>query len=73
MPANKLRGIVSQASNWIKSQIVQEVPDDIALCEFDCSKEQCCMGEWETCERRLEYEALKLKNATARQNAGGMK
>jgi hypothetical protein len=40
--------------SWLKGQIVQEVPEDVALCEFDCRKGQCRMGEWESCERRLK-------------------
>ena len=43
-----------KAKRWLKGQIVQEVPEDVALCEFDCRKGQCRMGEWESCERRLE-------------------
>jgi hypothetical protein len=38
---------------WLKAQIFQEVPKEIELCEFDCRKEQCALGEWETCDRRL--------------------
>lgn len=39
---------------WVRKQIVQDVPEDAALCEFDCRKEQCTQGEWESCERRLK-------------------
>jgi hypothetical protein len=42
---------------WVKDQIVQDVPKDNALCEFDCRKEHCTLGEWETCERRLDKAA----------------
>jgi hypothetical protein len=45
---------------WVKDQIVQDVPKDSALCEFDCRKEQCTIGEWETCERRLDKGAGEL-------------
>jgi len=38
---------------WVKDQIVQLVPKDIAVCEFDCRKEQCTWAEWKTCGRRL--------------------
>ncbi len=38
---------------WLRNQIVQEVPEDSSLCEFDCRKGQCTMGEWESCDRRL--------------------
>ncbi len=30
--------------HWLKDQIVQEVPEDIGLCEYDCRKKQCIMG-----------------------------
>jgi hypothetical protein len=39
----------------LKAQLVQDVPRGDALCEFDCRKRQCKMGEWQTCERRLRY------------------
>jgi hypothetical protein len=42
---------------WVKDQIVQDVSKESAICEFDCRKEQCTMGEWETCERRLDKAA----------------
>ena len=48
------RRVVRKAKRWLKEQIVQDVPEDIALCEFDCRKGQCRMGEWESCERRLK-------------------
>ncbi len=46
---------------WVKNQIIQDVPKDIALCEFDCPKGQCRMDEWEKCERRLSNAANELK------------
>jgi len=38
---------------WVKGQIVGEVPEENELCEFDCRKQQCAQGEWATCDRRL--------------------
>ncbi len=45
---------------WVRDQIVQEVPEDIALCELDCRKGQCRTGEWEACERRSSQAAGEL-------------
>lgn len=39
--------------NWVAARIIRDVPSDIELCEFNCRKSQCTVGEWETCERRL--------------------
>ena len=49
--------------NWIESQIVGEVPQDLALCEFDCRKPQCHEGEWENCFRRLRHASGELAPA----------
>ncbi len=50
----------SRASLWhrLKSLVIAEVPEDVAICEFDCSKNQCTQGEWATCQRRIQLEAL---------------
>lgn len=39
--------------NWFRKGLIHDVPEDIAVCEFDCHKPQCRHGEWETCENRL--------------------
>ena len=45
---------------WVKSQIVGEVPKETELCEFDCRKQQCVLGEWANCDRRLRQAAGEL-------------
>jgi hypothetical protein len=30
-----------------------EVPEEFAVCEFDCRKTECLTGDWSQCERRL--------------------
>jgi hypothetical protein len=35
-------------------KFVPEVPEEIAVCEFDCRKTECLMGHWAQCERRLK-------------------
>ena len=61
-----------KANRWLKDQIVQDVPQDIALCEFECRKGQCLMGEWESCERRLErlegYRRWQARTADSKQS-----
>jgi hypothetical protein len=49
--------------NWVSGQIVGEVPDEDAICEFDCPKLQCSEGEWDSCERRLHRAAGELMPA----------
>ena len=33
---------------------VAEVPEEIAVCEFDCRKTECLSGNWYQCERRKQ-------------------
>ena len=45
---------ISRIGDWLKHQLVEEVPDELSRCEFGCRRLECRMGEWETCERRLQ-------------------
>lgn len=45
---------------WLRDQIIQPVPQESAVCEFDCRKQQCSMGEWANCDRRLNKAAGEL-------------
>lgn len=44
----------------VKRQIVDDAPEDLAICEFDCRKGQCLQDEWETCVRRISKGAGEL-------------
>ncbi|QJE95389.1 hypothetical protein [Luteolibacter luteus] len=37
----------------LKENLVQTVPEEIAVCEFDCDHEECSPREWKHCLRRL--------------------
>ena len=56
-------GPLGRLSQWARDLISQEVPEDIALCAFDCKKGQCSFEEWESCERRLNKAAGELMPA----------
>ncbi len=45
-------------SHRLKSMLFSEVPRESAICEFDCPRNQCTHGEWATCQRRIQLEAL---------------
>ncbi|HEY1183237.1 MAG TPA: hypothetical protein VGE89_03565 [Bryobacteraceae bacterium] len=52
--------LVRSAWAWFRRQVVEDVPAEDALCEFDCRKPDCDVGAWETCERRLQNAAGEL-------------
>lgn len=41
-----------RVGDWVLGQIVQDVPAEIGLCEFDCRSSDCSPAELEECERR---------------------
>jgi len=55
MTMNTNRPLVSirQFGKWLKAQWIAEVPEELALCEFDCRKNQCASAEWAACQRRI--------------------
>jgi hypothetical protein len=44
---------LSSLYNRWKDFVVQDVPDDLAVCEFDCRTLHCSQSEWASCERRI--------------------
>jgi hypothetical protein len=49
--------------DWLAGQFVREIPEEDAVCEFDCRKPQCRQGEWESCIRRLQRATGELMPA----------
>ena len=60
---SKAKGSFARLWQWVKDQIIGEVPEGSALCEYDCRKIQCTAAEWATCDRRLDRAAGELMPA----------
>ncbi len=61
---SKPASLFRRLRRWLTKRVIQEVPGDIALCEFDCRKQQCTIEEWTTCERRISGASGELKPPT---------
>jgi hypothetical protein len=44
----------------LKRQIVEDAPEDLGICEFDCRRGQCLQDEWGSCDRRIRQGAGEL-------------
>jgi len=53
-------GLWNRLFRWIGGHLLGEVPEDIALCEFDCKRSSCLEEELATCERRITRAAGEL-------------
>jgi len=47
--------MLSWITHRFHKHIAQQVPNSLALCEFGCRVGQCSRGEWEECERRIQF------------------
>jgi len=58
--SKRLLAALSRLWRRFKLQWSEPVPEDIAVCEFDCRKSQCSYGEWASCDRRISGAAGEL-------------
>jgi hypothetical protein len=47
--------MLARLNTWLRSQLFDDVPADIELCEFDCEKVECSADEVAACERRAAH------------------
>lgn len=45
--------IFDRGWRFLMDHLIQDVPESIAVCEFDCRKPDCTPEQWASCERRL--------------------
>ena len=50
-----LRTSIIELGRWLKAQLIAEVPDDLAICEFECRESECCFDGWANCVRRISH------------------
>ncbi len=49
----EFRTSIRELCRWLKAQWVAEVPDDLAICEFECRETECSFDGWANCWRRI--------------------
>jgi hypothetical protein len=55
--------LLQNVLDWTWGQIIGDVPEDSAICEYDCRKSECTDLEWQNCMRRLQRAAGELMPA----------
>ncbi|MEI9972574.1 MAG: hypothetical protein WDO73_11260 [Ignavibacteriota bacterium] len=55
---------------FVKRQAVDDVPKEIAICEFDCNRAQCRQNEWDVCGRRIHHGSGELFPDARLRNSG---
>ena len=47
-----IKGTVASIGCSLLQKLVQEVPDDLSVCEFGCPMTKCTAKDWKECELR---------------------
>ena len=45
-------------ARWLRERLLQDVPADLAGCEFECHRRACRKGDWDRCPLRLKEASL---------------
>ena len=59
-PAKLMVNALHRGCRHLSRHIVQDVPEAVQLCEFDCHKTECTAREWASCARRLNKAEAEL-------------
>jgi hypothetical protein len=53
--------------NWLLQRFIQDVPEEISFCEFECPRSKCCMSDWAVCD--LNQKAMPSPRSFTRYRA----
>jgi hypothetical protein len=45
---------------WLKKDWIADVPPELAVCEFECRRNECLYEDWVCCQRRTSGLAKQL-------------
>ena len=51
-----LRGLCAELPRWLLDLLILDVPEEMAVCEFDCRKLECSKPDRVACNRRFHSE-----------------
>jgi hypothetical protein len=40
--------------NWLRQRFIQEIPEELSVCEFECPLKKCSEVQWAKCELRQQ-------------------
>lgn len=46
---------LEQMRRWASDHLIQNVPDDVSFCEYECQDPDCHIAKWALCEKRTTH------------------
>jgi hypothetical protein len=59
-------GMVRQWWSTVAKKLIEDVPDELAYCQFECERPKCTNEIWVSCELRLGYLRMLRAHADAK-------
>jgi len=44
---------IERVQRWIADHIIQNVPEEVSVCEYECQEPNCHIAKWAMCEKRV--------------------
>jgi hypothetical protein len=41
-----------RVQRWLADHIIQNVPEEVSVCEYECQEPDCHIAKWAMCEKR---------------------
>jgi hypothetical protein len=60
-----LTRIFGRMGHWMRTRLVEDVPDDLSACEYDCDTAECSGETFDACERRKRAASAAHDDAAA--------
>lgn len=46
---------IGRVQRWFADHIIQNVPEEVSVCEYECQEPDCHIAKWAMCEKRLTH------------------
>ena len=43
---------LEQLRRWVADHLIQNVPEEMSICEYECQEPDCHIAKWALCEKR---------------------
>ena len=43
---------LERLGRWFADHVIQNVPEEVSVCEYECQEPDCHLAKWALCEKR---------------------
>ena len=46
---------IERLRRWFSNHVIQNVPEEVSICEYECQEPDCHIAKWALCEKRTAH------------------